>query len=447
MTTATARAEAMALQVLISARLHNGRVVTHDLVDAVMSRDYATEQGKANKEMVRRIIRKRAASEFVRVIFTEDERYWAIREQLHRMRTDEVRALRDEIAGWGDDDPRSWDQTLNNAISVRLSARQQTRRLQNCEPVSIRLWREPRRTALPSPRDLDQLSHELIELGPTAPVDLRPEITEAQADVEDAREALRTAHTGPDRDRATRNTHAAVKRAHAAIRAVEERSPNFAAFRAHAVADTAALRLRPEDLTELMRHLLALAPGAPSPQRRALVPAHRALEAATAAVEAADALDGLAGLQASNAAHDQARDAIEEARAAILAIEPTAKQMRGTDMPVTPETIRAAARAYNVANTHPEELAAIETGTPTVQVWSRSSGGLGREIITTITAGIRADIGHVPAHPPIVLRFRRLDGRMTAAENARRLLWRVNPAKRYLRVEDVPVEFEQDSRV
>ncbi|MGW2550035.1 hypothetical protein [Streptomyces sp. NPDC001635] len=151
MLTATARAEWMALQVLISARLHNGRVVTHDLVDAVMSRDADKECGKANKETVRRIIRKRAESERVRVIFTPDERYWAIREQLHHMSADEVHALADSIAEGGDDDPRGWDKELVDAISVRLSRRISPRRLDDAEPVSIRLWREPARPAAERP--------------------------------------------------------------------------------------------------------------------------------------------------------------------------------------------------------------------------------------------------------------------------------------------------------
>ncbi|MFF7838844.1 hypothetical protein ACFZC6_08515 [Streptomyces ossamyceticus] len=144
MITATERADWMALQIFIAAKGHNGRVVTHDLVDAVMSRDYDKEQGKANKEHVRRIIRKRAASEGVRVIFTEDERYWAIREQLHHMSANEVHALRDEITDGGDDDPRGWDKALTNAISVRLSNRTTPARLWGCKPVSIRLWRMPR---------------------------------------------------------------------------------------------------------------------------------------------------------------------------------------------------------------------------------------------------------------------------------------------------------------
>ncbi|OEJ21039.1 hypothetical protein [Streptomyces subrutilus] len=140
--TPTERAEAMALQVLISARLHNGHVVTHDLVDAVMSRDAGTEQGKANKESVRRIIRKQAASENVRVLFTDDERYWAIREQLHHMTPEEVAALSNSIAEGGDRDPRGWDRVLIRALSAYQSRRPAPSRLWGCKPVSIRLWRQ-----------------------------------------------------------------------------------------------------------------------------------------------------------------------------------------------------------------------------------------------------------------------------------------------------------------
>ncbi|GBQ04365.1 hypothetical protein SSP531S_58590 [Streptomyces spongiicola] len=441
MITATERADWMALQIFIAAKEHNGRVVTHDLVDAVMSRDYAKECGKANKENVRRIIRKRAESEGVRVIFTNDERYWAIREQLHHMTGDQVHALRDEISEGGDDDPRAWDRGLINAISVRLSNRISPARLWGCKPVSIRLWSEPRRPAADiTPRALAELVERVHAARSTDPG--RNDLVTAFYALEDARDALSGAHTAVSKASALRQAGTAMDTA----RTLLQTTRNFTAFAAYAAAD-AALRLRPEDLTRLARHLPALAPATASPQRRALVPAHTAVEDATAAVEAADTLEGLAGVQASKAAHDQAYAAIDQARAAILAIEPTAKQMRGTDMPVTPDAIRAAARAYLAVNGHPEELTAIDTGTPTVQVWCRSSGGLGREVIAIITAGVRADIGHIPAHPPIVLRFRRLDGRLNAAENARRLLWRATPAKRYLRVEDVPVEFLQDSRV
>ncbi|MFG2986166.1 hypothetical protein ACGFYQ_33780 [Streptomyces sp. NPDC048258] len=162
--TATERAEAMALQVLISARLHHGGVVTHGLVDAVMSRDAGQEQGKANKATVRRIIRTRADSENVRVIFTADERYWAIREQLHHMTGEQVDALSDDIANGGDDDPRGWDRPLINAIAARRSTRAAASRLRGCTPVAVPLWREPLRN-LPTPDDVRDVLHEVHQGG------------------------------------------------------------------------------------------------------------------------------------------------------------------------------------------------------------------------------------------------------------------------------------------
>lgn len=144
MLTATQRAEHMAQQVLIFARLHNSMVVTADLVDSVMSRDAGTEQGTADVGTVRRIIRKRAGAEGVRVILTETERYWAIREQLHHLHGDQVNDLADSIAAGGDDDPRGWDSQLIKALSVRRSRRIPPEHLWSCVPVSVRLWREPR---------------------------------------------------------------------------------------------------------------------------------------------------------------------------------------------------------------------------------------------------------------------------------------------------------------
>lgn len=218
-------------------------------------------------------------------------------------------------------------------------------------------------------------------------------------------------------------------------------APRFAALAAYEAARDASLSVSPRELDDVAAHLIALGPAAPADHHLELVDAHGDIE------DALEALRTARSLTSRNAAFDQARAAVERARAVILAIEPQAKQMRGTDMPVTADDIRTAARAYNAVGSAPEELSAIEIGTPTVQVWCRNGPGLGREVIVHITAGVRADIGHIPAHPPIVLRFRRLDGRMNAVENARRLLWRVTPSKRYLRVEDVPVEFLQDSRV
>ncbi|MFM9698854.1 hypothetical protein [Streptomyces europaeiscabiei] len=374
MITATERAEAMALQVLIFARLHNGRVVTYDVVDAVMSRDYATEQGQANKEMVRRIIRKCAVSEGVRVIFTEDERYWAIREQLHRMSTDKVRALRDEIAEGGDDDPRGWDKALNNAISVRLSARQQTRRLYNCTPVSVRLWREPRPVAEEHPAPAE-------ETAPTAP----------------------------------------------------DAAPLFAALAAYEEAGHASLGCAPRDLAHLARHLIALGKTAPTEHHPSLAEAHNAVE------NAWEALRTARSLVARNTAHDQARAAVDRARTVILAVAPNANRMHGTDMPATADEIRAAALAYNAVDASPEELSAIETGTPTVRVHCRSDSGTGWTVTATITAGVDSPIGHIPAHPPILLKFRKREGREDAAENTRRVFGRL------FRV-SVPIAYVADRR-
>ncbi|MEU8672683.1 hypothetical protein AB0C71_37970 [Streptomyces anulatus] len=140
---ATARAEHMAGQVLIWARQHHHRVVTVDVVDAVMSRDKDTEQGEANPVTVRRIIRKRAASELVRVILTRDERYWAIRERLHQMTHADVIALADSISDGGDDDPRGWDKELCDAIAAYRSNRPTPTRVRGCKPVAVPLWKDP----------------------------------------------------------------------------------------------------------------------------------------------------------------------------------------------------------------------------------------------------------------------------------------------------------------
>ncbi|MDV6291371.1 hypothetical protein R2F25_38820 [Streptomyces sp. UP1A-1] len=78
------------------------------------------------------------------MVLTDDERYWAIREQLHHMSGGQVHALCDSIADGGEGDPRGHDQVLVDAISVRLSNRVSPARLWNCKPVSVRLWQEPK---------------------------------------------------------------------------------------------------------------------------------------------------------------------------------------------------------------------------------------------------------------------------------------------------------------
>ncbi|MGP4046893.1 hypothetical protein [Streptomyces sp. 2A115] len=374
MLTATARAEWMALQVFISAKQDNGRVVTHDLVDAVMRRDADKEQGKANKETVRRIIRKQAASEGVRVIFTDDERYWAIREQLHHMSGDEIHAMRDEITEGGYDDPRAWDKVLIDAISVHLSNRVPPNRLWGCTPVSIRLWREPRRPAVeeqPPPAE---------ETAPPAP----------------------------------------------------DAGPLFAALAAYEMAGHASLGSAPRDLADLARHLITLGKAVPE-HHLAIVEAHDAVE------DAWDALRKARSLTARNAAHDQARAAVEQARAVILAVAPHAHRMHGTDMPATADAIRAAALAYNAVDAMPEELSAVETGTPTVRVHCRSDSGTGWTVTARITAGVDSPVGHIPAHPPIVVKFRKREGREDAAENTRRMFGRL------FRV-SVPIAYVADRR-
>ncbi|MFF8399887.1 hypothetical protein [Streptomyces sp. NPDC016172] len=444
MITAMQRAEAMAQQVLISARLHNSRVVTHDLVDTVMSRDADKEQGKANKEMVRRIIRKQAASEFVRVIFTEDERYWAIREQLHHMTSDQVHALRDEITEGGDDDPRGWDKALTDAISVRLSHRQQTRRLSNCKPVSIRLWREPRpRPAADELPATDERKHVRIVNGGTREViptrDALNEINAAmmqplvKRQVREMSAARSSARIVYKDERGTVVLRPATEEEIAAADRRAAATP-FAALAAYEAATHAALGSAPRDLADLAGHLFTLGKFAPQKHHLEIVETHNDIE------EAWDALRKARGLTARNAAHDKARAAVERAREAILAVAPRAHRMHGTDMPATADAIRTAALGYNAVDTTPEELSAVETGTPTVRVHCHSDSGTGWTVTATITAGVDSPAGHIAAHPPLVVKFRKRDGREDAAENMRRMFGRL------FRV-DVPVEYVTDRRV
>ncbi|MGV9509377.1 hypothetical protein ACWDQZ_27630 [Streptomyces tendae] len=444
MITATQRAEAMALQIFIAARLHNGRVITHDLVDAVMSRDAGTEQGAANKEQVRRVIRKRAELERVRVIFTEDERYWAIREQLHHMSADEIHTLRDEITEGGDRDPRGWDKALTNAISVRLSNRPTPARLYGCKPVSVRLWRTPRPESAPAvPAAADDRKHVRIVDGGTPQViptrDALDEMNHAMMggkrhvrEMSHARSWARIVYK--DRERGTVELRPATPEdlaPAAAPVAGRDAAPLFAALAAH---EACGFGRTPRDLDDLARHLITLGKVAPAEHRPAVDEAHAAVEGAWEALRKAH------GLTARNAAHDAARASIKQARAAILAVAPHAHRMHGTDMPTTAEEIRAAVLAYNAAEGAPEELSAAATGTPLIRVYCRSDSGTGWTASAVITAGMETAAGHIPAHPPIVVEFRKRDGRLDAAENARRIL---GPRFRVA----VPVDFVLDRRV
>ncbi|MFC7887240.1 hypothetical protein ACFUVV_35890 [Streptomyces sp. NPDC057376] len=440
MITASERANAMALQVFIAAHLHNGRVVTHDLVDAVMSRDAGTEQGQANKEQVRRIIRKRAELERVRVIFTEDERYWAIREQLHHMSADEVHALRDEITEGGDRDPRGWDKALTNAISVRLSNRPTPARLYGCKPVSVRLWREPRPESAPAvPAAADDRKHVRIVDGGTPEViptrDALDEMNHAMMggahhvrEMSHARSWARIVYK--DRERGTVELRPATPEDLAPV-AGRDAAPLYTALAAH---EACGFGRTPRDLADLAGHLLVLGKVTPAEHRPAVEEAHAAVEGAWEALRTAHSLT------ARNAARDRGRASVEQARAAILAVAPHAHRMHGTDMPATAEDIRAAVLAYNAAEGTPEELSAAATGTPVIRVHCRSDSGTGWTATAVITAGMESSVGHVPAHPPIVVEFRKRDGRLDAAENARRIL---GPRFRAA----VPVDFVLDRRL
>lgn len=209
-------------------------------------------------------------------------------------------------------------------------------------------------------------------------------------------------------------------------------APLYAALAAY---EATMLCNGPRDLDDLARHLHAVGKAAPTAHHREI------LEAQADVIEGAwEALRTAGNLRARNAAHDKARAAVERARSVILDVAPHAHRIHGTDMPATADTIRAAARAYNAVGSTPEELSAIESGMPTVRVWSRSDSGTGWDITARITAGVDSPLGHIPAHPPLVVTFRRVDGREDAATNARKVLGpRVSV--------DVPVQYCEDSRV
>ncbi|MGW2421468.1 hypothetical protein ACWC0C_19840 [Streptomyces sp. NPDC001709] len=190
------------------------------------------------------------------------------------------------------------------------------------------------------------------------------------------------------------------------------------------------LDLSPRALHTLACHLEVLPLAAPTRL-------HPELRAAGDDAEEAWELLRVADNDASRkASHDTARATVSRARAVILTVAPHAARMDGAHMPVTADGIRAAARAYHAAAGAPEELTALETGSPHIRVLCRSDTG-GRSITATLTAGIRTHLGHIPAHPPIVETFFCPEGRTDGATNARMVL---HPL---LRV-DVPVDYVLD---
>ncbi|MER6616357.1 hypothetical protein [Streptomyces xantholiticus] len=219
----------------------------------------------------------------------------------------------------------------------------------------------------------------------------------------------------------------AIREAIAAEMPPAAAAPLFTALAAYEAVSDASLSESPRDLHTLACHLETLPLAAPASL-------HMELRAARdAAEEAWESLRTAEGLTSRTAARDKARAAIEQARAAVLAVEPRAKQMRGTYVPATAEEIRTAARAYMATMGTPDERAAIETGTPSVRVDCRKTLK-GEHVFVRITAVVDSPIGRIPAHPPVTLHIPRQDGRLNAADNARKAL------DNRFRV-DVPVEY------
>ncbi|MFD5856124.1 hypothetical protein [Streptomyces chartreusis] len=209
-------------------------------------------------------------------------------------------------------------------------------------------------------------------------------------------------------------------------------APLFAALAAREAADEAS-DITPVSLHRLVNHLETLPLAAPPALQERLRAARDTAEGAW------EALRGAHGLAAKTAARDAAKDAVVRARTAILAVQPHARRMHGTDMPHTADSIRAAALAYMHVGATPDETDAINSGTAEVRVDCRPDTGTGWEVTARVTAGIR-DVGwFLPAHPPIVVKFRRVDGRLSPADNARKVIGSM------LRV-DVPVKYKDAAR-
>ncbi|ANZ13349.1 hypothetical protein ACH4YO_40590 [Streptomyces noursei] len=226
----------------------------------------------------------------------------------------------------------------------------------------------------------------------------------------------------------------AIREAIAAEMPPATAAPLFTALAAYEAIRDASLSESPRDLHTIACHLETLPLAAPA----GLHPELRAARDATE--EAWEALRTAEGLASRTAARDKARAAIERARAAVLAVEPRAEQMRGTYVPATAEEIRTAARAYMATMGTPDERAAIETGTPSIRVDCRPVLPTGKQVFVRITAVVDSPMGRIPAHPPLIVRIARLDGRLNAADNARKAL------NHLFRVE-VPVEYAGLSQV
>ncbi|WP_461061231.1 hypothetical protein [Streptomyces pseudoechinosporeus] len=212
-------------------------------------------------------------------------------------------------------------------------------------------------------------------------------------------------------------------------------APLFAALAAHEAARDALFTPTPNRIETLAHRLRALGPAAPGEHHLEIVETLADIE------DAWEALRTAGDVSSRTKAFGMAQGAARRAKAVILAIAPHAEHMRGTDLPRTAEEIRAAARAYLATDGTAEELSAIETGTPSVRVNARSTLPTGSHIFVRITAGIDSPVGYIAAHPPVVVRFPRLDGRQDPIANARKVF-----TPKRLRVE-VPVSFHGDRRI
>lgn len=204
-------------------------------------------------------------------------------------------------------------------------------------------------------------------------------------------------------------------------------------FAAHAAYEATAHAVTPRDLQGVALHMENLRRAAP---RRLHTDIHAA---AVAADDAWPALKAAGTLTERNAAHDRARAAVDAARAVILAVAPRANQMHGTDLPATDDAIRAAARAYNAVGSTPEEMTATEVCPALIRVQCRADSGTGWNVTAVITAGVDSPLGFIPAHPPLVVKFKRVNGRLNPADNARRVIGSLFQV-------DAPVEFVTATR-
>ncbi|MET8768227.1 hypothetical protein [Streptomyces sp. NPDC004658] len=177
-----------------------------------------------------------------------------------------------------------------------------------------------------------------------------------------------------------------------------------------------------DDLRDLRGALLALGPTAPTDINLDVITAHDELgEAADDLKNARDRRD----FTARRAALRRLDEVFTSIEKIILTIDPTAdRPLELEDIPATAADIVSSTLGYNAAYRDDPEVgvASVEKGTPTVRVHCRSDSKLGRMITAVITAGVNTAAGFVPAHPPVARTFTRRDGRLNAAETARRAL-------------------------